>query len=147
MFKALPKSRVPRQIALLNRISSGPAAVNLPTKVSSIALSFKFQNSNGHMGARRFWQLYLPQVQFNNPQVPISINRFWANNREEHANIPATLTITFADGSSKAIPVQHKHSDEILKEFIEAAGATPIPIEQQVIIKKSDESDKYTAAR
>lgn len=147
MYKALPKSRLPRQLAVLNRISSGSAAVALPKNVASVALAFKFQNCNGHMGPRKFWQTCLPQVQFNNPSVPISVSRVWASSKTDHADIPATLTVNFTDGSSKSVNVQHKHSDAILAEFISLANATPIPVDQQVILKNKDESDMYSASR
>lgn len=140
---ALPKSRVPRQLAFLNRIARGPGAVKLPSNIQAINLAFKFQNSNGHMGPRKFWRENLPQVQFHNPSIPISVQRKWATNNEEKSSIPATLTILFSDGSQKSVNVQHKHSSDILAQFIEITGATPVPLEDQPLLKKLDAADIY----
>lgn len=96
MSSALPKSRIPRQLARLNAIARGPGAVRLPAEVKSINLAFKYQNKNGHMGPRKFWQDSLPQVQFHNQTVPIAVERTFANSPEEHATIPATLSIMFS---------------------------------------------------
>lgn len=93
---AIPKARIPRQIYQLNKISRGPAAVRLPPNVQSINLSFKAQNANGHMGPRKFWREFLPQVQFHNPNLPISVNRIHASTPKEHKTLPAILKVQFS---------------------------------------------------
>lgn len=133
---ALPKARLPRQLARLNAITKGPGALHIPSTVSAINLSFKLQNSNGHMGPRKFWRENLPRIQFYNPSLPISVSRQWATTSEEHAKIPATLTVAFADGTSKNINAQYKMSEDILNELILLTGAKEVPEEEQVFIEK-----------
>lgn len=136
-MSALPKSKIPRQLARLNVISSGPGAVRVPADVKSVNLSFKFQNSHGHMGPRKFWQANLPQIQFHNPTLPISVNRTYANSLEEHASIPAVLSIKFENGSEKSVNVKNKFSLDILEDFIRLSGATKVPLEEQPVLKKN----------
>lgn len=138
MTAALPKSRVARQLARLNAIACGPGAVRVPPSVVGVHLSFKFQYENGHMGPRKFWRENLPQVQFHNPGLSISVERKYANSVDDTATIPAHLSIKFQDGKEQVINVQHKHSNEILKSFIEATGATVIPVEEQPVLKRED---------
>lgn len=133
---SLPKARIPRQLARLNAISQGPAALIMPDSVAAISLSFKYQNSNGHMGPRKFWRQLLPSIQFYNQSLPISVSRQWAHSPQEHDSIPATLTVAFADGSSKSINAQYKISSDILNELILLTGAKQVPQADQLFIEK-----------
>ncbi|KAF5104146.1 hypothetical protein DV451_000886 [Geotrichum candidum] len=139
---SLPSARIPRQLARLNAIARGPGAIKLPANVKAINLSFKFQNKDGHMGPRKFWQKNLPQVQFHNPATPISVSRKFAVTPEEAGKVPAVLSITFADGSEKSVNVKHKHSDEILEDLIRLTEATPVPIEEQPLLTRQS-ADVY----
>lgn len=81
--------------------------------------------------------------------VPISVDRTVAARSSSSAKedgeegVKAVLRISFENGSEKNINVQHKHSSTILEEFIQATGATPVPLEDQPLLKRPDESDQY----
>lgn len=81
--KSIPKSGISRQIARLNSIASGPGAIKLPANITRLNLKFEKNAINrGHLGAQRFWKDMLPQVQFHNPQIPISVQRYLKENAE-----------------------------------------------------------------
>ncbi len=142
MFKSLPKGNVSRQVARLNNISFGPGAIKVPSNVVEIDLLFKIMNKDGHMGARKFWQQNLPQIQFHNPNLPIKVQRVRVEKPEDHARIPATLTIKFNDGSEQTINCKYRHSNEILEDFIDKTRASKVPVtEIPLIMIKRDGKD------
>lgn len=76
---------------------------------------------------RKFWKENLPRVQFHNPKLPIKVVRIEPDNpREDYKKVPAILKIHYADGSVKDADVKHKHSEEILEEFIKLTNAQPV---------------------
>ncbi|KAK9370805.1 hypothetical protein V1509DRAFT_614774 [Lipomyces kononenkoae] len=118
--------RFPTQVAFLTKLSIGKGALKLPSNVDSILLTFKKLNSYGHMGARKFWRLYLPKIQFHNPKLPISVVRTDATTEAEHKGAPCTLTIGFTDRSPAVLNIKNKHSESILKDIISATRATQV---------------------
>ncbi|KAK9241027.1 hypothetical protein V1525DRAFT_393488 [Lipomyces kononenkoae] len=118
--------RFPTQVAFLTRLSTGKGALRLPSNVENILLEFKKLNSYGHMGARKFWRLYLPKVQFHNPNLPVSVVRTEATTEVEHKAAPCTLTIAFKDRSPVVLNIKNKHSDSILRDFVSATRATQV---------------------
>ncbi|ODQ56723.1 hypothetical protein WICANDRAFT_107655 [Wickerhamomyces anomalus NRRL Y-366-8] len=133
MFPGLTASRFTRQITRLNLISSGPGSVTVGQNVKNVELLFKRLNTDGHMGARKFWRENLPRVQFHNPALPIQVTRVEVANASEHAKVPAILKVTYADGKTAQVDVKNKHSSDILNDFINLTGAKPA---KEVIIDR-----------
>jgi large subunit ribosomal protein MRP49 len=97
---------------------------------------------------RKFWRENLPRLKFWNPAIPMIVNR------KPEVGGPATMTLYFRpdgattssigidpvsslDGTSKApepspservvtIDMKARHSTNILEEFMEKTGATPV---------------------
>ncbi|KAK9333779.1 hypothetical protein V1520DRAFT_331726 [Lipomyces starkeyi] len=118
--------RFSRQVEFLTSLSIGKGALKLPSHVESMTLTFKKLNSYGHMGARKFWRLYLPKIQFHNPNLPISVIRTEATTEVEHKAAPSTLTISFKDRAPVVLDVKNKHSDSILRDFVSATSGEPV---------------------
>jgi large subunit ribosomal protein MRP49 len=124
MFKNLPKARLSRHFDRLNLISSGPGSLSVPQEVKSVELVFNLYTGKGHVGPKKFWRENLPRIQFYNPDLPIQVVRV-KTALEEQGKVPALLKVNFQDGSSKDVDVKHKHSEEILQEFIKLTNAVP----------------------
>ncbi|KAK9496157.1 hypothetical protein V1508DRAFT_407828 [Lipomyces doorenjongii] len=118
--------RFPRQVDFLASLSIGKGALRLPNNVEKMTLTFKKLNSYGHMGARKFWRLYLPKIQFHNPNLPISVIRTEASTEAEHKAAPSTLTISFKDRTPVVLNFKNKHSDSILRDVVSATRAAPV---------------------
>ncbi|ODQ67970.1 mitochondrial MRP49p [Nadsonia fulvescens var. elongata DSM 6958] len=118
--------QITKQISALNRICRGPGAVKLPNDITGLKLQFKYQNSNGHMGAKKFWRETLPQIQFHNPAIPMAVIRTEAATVEENQTIPATLLVRYSNGEEKSLDIKEKHSSVILNEFIQLTKAQKV---------------------
>lgn len=116
--KILPKG-VKQQLRRLNAITTGPGALTLPKSVTRLDLMFQKSVKEQGAGAKQFWREYLPPIQFYNPDVAISVRRF------EDASQRALLTLEFAEGNKKEIPIAMKSADELL-EILEKEGAEKV---------------------
>lgn len=149
MIQQLPKTRIARQLARINNISNNPpAALKLSKNLSSVNLTFKFKNNGGHMGIRKFWQLYLPTIKFYNPSLIVNVTRISLVEKDSKLDkasmykiendlkliekCPANLILNFNDGSSKTLDCKNKHSDDILNEFKSSVDHEPVSEEQTV---------------
>ncbi|EGX93165.1 50S ribosomal protein Mrp49 [Cordyceps militaris CM01] len=133
---------------LLN-LRMGPGAAILPAEVSQIHMDFAMRTHNGHMGAKKFWREYLPRLKYNNPAVPMIVNRHGQNDQAPTMTVylrtasdgPATTATpppaSSRVGLSKATPpasnervvhidMKDKHSTNILEQLIAQVGATPL---------------------
>lgn len=152
----------------------GPGAAILPPEVSQIHMDFAMRTHNGHMGAkyvlpqarplrapawpssltlppllRKFWKECLPRLKYNNPSVPMIVNRHSENEqtplmtvylRKGAAADAATTAAQPASsrvGLSRAqlpasnervvhIDMKNKHSTNILEQLIAQTGAVPL---------------------
>ncbi|OAA79531.1 50S ribosomal protein Mrp49 [Akanthomyces lecanii RCEF 1005] len=144
-------------LQLLN-LRMGPGAAILPPEVSQIHMDFAMRTQNGHMGAnlppltRKFWREYLPRLKYNNPAVPMIVNRHSQNDQTPTMTVYVrTAAATAGDpgatlapqpassrvGLSKAQPpasnervvhidMKNKHSTNILEQLIAQVGAVPL---------------------
>lgn len=123
------KSRVVKQLSILNNLTllnKKPQILINPTKYHSLKLTFQLQNHNGHMGARKFWQEYLPTLKFYNPNIPINITRI--NNENKSLEVPCTLELLDQKGTViKTIKMQNKKSEDIMDEFLSEIDHELIP--------------------
>jgi large subunit ribosomal protein MRP49 len=100
--KSIPKSGISRQLAKLNLLASGPGSVKLPPSISRLNLKFqKGGIASGHLGAQRFWKDMLPRVQFHNPQLPISVQRYSKESTETGEK--PVLTVIFGGYSTNLL--------------------------------------------
>lgn len=116
--KIFPKG-VKRQLQRLNAITTGAGAIQLPQSVKRVDLLFQKSVKDQCVGAKHFWRQYLPPIQFYNPDVTISVRRY-----EDNAQRPL-LTLEFAEGNKKEIPIANKSADELL-EILEKEGAVKV---------------------
>lgn len=118
---------------------------------------------------RKFWREALPRLKYWNPAIPMIVNR--TRNQEG----PATLTLYFrepgatlksdipqpsssTDGYAKApapaegervvtIDLKNRHSDAILKDFMDKSGAVPVtPTPQDEAERREIEEIKVRSA-
>lgn len=81
---------------------------------------------DAELGCRKFWRDMLPKLKYHNPGVPINVNL-----SDSTAN-PATLKWSYRPSqasdelSFKSIDIKHKHSDDILQEFIQNTDARQV---------------------
>ncbi|KAG6008229.1 hypothetical protein E4U21_004828 [Claviceps maximensis] len=135
----------------------GPAAAILPPEVTRIHLSFAIKMKDGHMGARKFWQEYLPRLKYHNPSVPMILNRHDDYRTPPLLTIylrtkpddPTTATTTTQPVSSctnlspaqppaphekiVTIDLKSKHSTQILEHFLAETRAEPIEMSKEDI--------------
>lgn len=130
MSKLFPKG-VKKQLGKLNRITTGPGALKLPEKISGITLRFDAYVKQPCVGSKQFWRSHLPAIQFYNPTVPISVQRYTDNSQPE-------LVIKFDDGTSKSMDIKGKNVETILEAFIQESKATAIAENEQVKLGESE---------
>ncbi|KAK9479293.1 hypothetical protein V1514DRAFT_328975 [Lipomyces japonicus] len=121
-------SRYIAQSKIMTRLAVGQGAVHVPKNITGIRLSFKYLNKFGHMGARKFWREYLPQIRFHNPSLAIEVSREHATTIEEHQKAPALLTVDYADQPSLTLDIKNKLSKVILEEFVNLTDAKLVAI-------------------
>lgn len=114
-------SRVSRQLKFLNKISSTtlePQILLNANTYSGINLTFQYQNHNGHMGARKFWQECLPTLQFYNPSMEFKVTRV-KNEDKKNASVPCSLEIIGKDGKVlETLDMRNKQQQEIMQELL-----------------------------
>ncbi|RPB28021.1 hypothetical protein L211DRAFT_846004 [Terfezia boudieri ATCC MYA-4762] len=107
----------------LATLRHGPGAAILPPNVQKLSLNFPYRNKGGHMGTRKFWQLYLPRIKYYNPTFPIEVIR-----REgSDAAGPATITIHFTDKPPHIIDSKNRLHSELCAQFLDITQATAVP--------------------
>lgn len=116
--------------------------------VSRIHLEYATKFNDGHYGARKVWQKFLPRLKYHNPAISMTVNRTLDQEG------PATLTIFFAPpprsspatissasssstnpsteplGNAPAkrivtIDMKHKHESEILSRLLDLTKGVP----------------------
>ncbi|MCJ1253432.1 hypothetical protein MMC24_001243 [Lignoscripta atroalba] len=134
---------------MLLAIRLGPGAAVLPHDVKRIHLDFAYKLNDGHFGARKFWQNYLPRLKYHNPAISMTINR------STDQTGPATLSIFFAPAPTSTSPtaspapasstststppsehtpsdrtesidMKHKHESDILLQLMKITRAMPV---------------------
>lgn len=135
-----------KQFKLWNKVTFNTKETQIildHTKYSSLRLLFQRQNFNGHMGARKFWQQYLPTLQFYNPGFKIDIVRL--DNDDKNKQVPCSLEMFDLYGKSKvSIDMQNKKSDAIMNEFLDKVDFERVPDNNLVYydLKKDDLENK-----
>ncbi|TQV97646.1 hypothetical protein V2A60_006614 [Cordyceps javanica] len=126
----------------------GPGAAILPPEVSQIHMDFAMRTQNGHMGAKKFWREYLPRLKYNNPAVPMIVNRHSQNDQAPTMTVylrtggdatapstpqPASSRVGLSKAQAPAsnervvhIDMKDKHSSNILEQLIAQVGAVPL---------------------
>lgn len=100
------------------------------------------------MGIRKFWKEYLPSVKFYNPDVAINVKRIslsagetdkekikqLENDMKLIKQCPATITVEYQDLQTPKVVLDciGKHSNDILKEFVESTKAEPVPPQELI---------------
>ncbi|PRT56139.1 54S ribosomal protein MRP49, mitochondrial [Wickerhamiella sorbophila] len=121
--KILPKG-VKKQLQRLNTLTTGPGALTLPKSLTRVDLMFQKSVKEQGIGAKQFWRQYLPPIQFYNPDVVISVRRF------EDASQRPLLTLEYAEGNKKEIPIATKSAEEVLEILVkEGAEKVAKPVE------------------
>ncbi|KAL7923004.1 mitochondrial ribosomal protein L51 [Trichoderma austrokoningii] len=132
----------------LINIKCGPGAAILPSEVTRIHMDFAISLKGGHMGARKFWQEYLPRLKYHNPSIPMIVNRhdqnqqpptmsIYLRNSDAASSEPPAQPSSSRTNLSKAQPptaderVVHidmagKHSSHILEFFMAETRAVPL---------------------
>lgn len=141
-------------------VRHGPGAAILPKAVRRVHLEFAFKINNGHMGARKFWRLYLPRLKYYNPAVLMTINRstnqagppmlsiFFASDGEPcSASVnPSTLTSTAERLSLtdrvETFDMTHQHQLDILQQVMILTSAVDIqPTGDEILEMRQIEED------
>ncbi|AET41390.1 mitochondrial 54S ribosomal protein mL61 Ecym_8096 [Eremothecium cymbalariae DBVPG len=123
-----------KQLKLCNKISATTLESQIlldPSKFNVVRLTFQVSSANGHMGARKFWQTYLPTLKFYNPTLNIQVNRI--NNTNKNTKVPCILEIVKANGEvTETIEMSGKRSEDIMNEFLKVVDHEKVPSEQIV---------------
>lgn len=128
----LPRQGLNRQITRLNAIANGPGAVLVSNNVAKINLVFK----DGFKPGKRFWRQTLPQVQFHNPSLPISVTKF---PKDEDSSKLSELIVEFKDGQQKKAFIGDKPFESIIDDLIKLTDAKPVPQEDIPILKRRED--------
>lgn len=132
---------IPKQLNFLNRISFNTPKANIrldPSRYSGLRLVFQYQNHNGQMGARKFWNQYLPTMKFYNPDLNIDVVRI-RNSNYKDSTTPCYLEALDRDGSViNTLQMKNKHSDAIMDEFNKTFESEKIPEDQLIQMKRNE---------
>ncbi|KAI9741330.1 MAG: hypothetical protein M1834_003047 [Cirrosporium novae-zelandiae] len=99
-----------RALKTLLALKLGPGAATFTPSVKRIHMSFAFKSSDGHLGPRKFWRLYLPRLKYYNPAIPMTISR------NGNQTGPAVMEVVFKsmqEGISKEKKAKEEASDAI----------------------------------
>lgn len=137
MASAIPKSGITRQIMLLNKISNGPGALRLPAAAKALDLQFFTNRSDRNnatvSGAAEFWKENLPQIQFYNPGLAISVREFRPQDADKGRK--SFLKLTNDDGSVKQFDVRDKTPEQILESLRSDFGAQEVDSSEIRVLK------------
>ncbi|CCK69218.1 mitochondrial 54S ribosomal protein mL61 KNAG_0C01050 [Huiozyma naganishii CBS 8797] len=136
----MTKSRVVKQLKNLNKVvytTKLPQIVIDRTKYEAMKLTFQRQNTNGHMGARKFWHDYLPTLQYYNPDFRIELLRIF--NSKKNVDVPCILEMLDTQGQAvETIDMKGKQSAEIMQELLKTIDHTQVPKDQIVELGNKD---------
>ncbi|KAF6751294.1 hypothetical protein DFP72DRAFT_1172369 [Ephemerocybe angulata] len=85
--------------------------------VKSLKLTYAFRND--HFGARHFAKEDLPRIRWANPELDIQVERV---NKTKEEQWKPELVVSFADNTSRTIPLANKLSTSITLELMNVAG-------------------------
>lgn len=132
---------VPKQLNFLNRISinTPKAQIRLdPSRYSALKLVFQYENHNGQMGARKFWNQYLPTLKFYNPELQMDVVRIRNSNYKDNSTPCYLQTLDRDDKTAETLEMKNKHSDAILDELNELIQYEKVPSDQLIELKRRD---------
>ncbi|KAA8906494.1 hypothetical protein TRICI_005159 [Trichomonascus ciferrii] len=125
-------TKIARQINRLNAIANGPGAIRLPATVNSLHVAYRLKHSSYDDGAKRFSKSTLPQVQFHNPHVSISVEKYETSDRTPE------LTVKFQDGTQQVLDVKKKTAQDILTNLMQTTNSEPVPEAEIPIIRLAE---------
>lgn len=130
-------SSIAKQVKFLNKISSTtikPQILVDTEKYLGLKLTFQYQNHNGNMGARKFWQTYMPTLKFYNPELAIDVIRIKNENKKD-VSVPCVLEILSKEGKTiEAIDMRYKNDETIMDELLKKLEHTPVPKEDIITV-------------
>lgn len=125
-LKNLPSSRFLKQATHLDLISNYKNSAYAFPDVAKLQLFFKKHNAYGHMGMRQFWKFNLKTIAFNNPELPIEVQRIECETKEEQLKCISLIKVTLKDGKEITVQGKDKHSDDIMQELVKVTNAEKI---------------------
>lgn len=131
--RKLPRKGLTRQLLQLSRISCGPGAIAMPSNVTKL----RFEFLDGAKGPKTFWRQHLPQVQFHNPSLPITVIK---HSQEAKPNFPPEFIVDFANGQQKRLKLGSMGWEKYIDELVKLTDAKEVPIEQQTQFKVDTDS-------
>ncbi|KAJ1967541.1 hypothetical protein IWQ62_001790 [Dispira parvispora] len=102
--------------ALIKHLTTGAGAIQLPSQVTKITLTYQF--GSRVYGLRHFLKSTLPRIQYNNPKVQVDLDR-------SKEPTPPQLTVEFANATQKVVDVKGMHSDKIYQRFVDVTTNKP----------------------
>lgn len=137
-FSTMPN--IPKQLNFLNRISFNTPKAHIrldPSRYSGLKLVFQYENHNGQMGARKFWNQYLPTLKFYNPELQMDVVRI-RNSNQKDGTTPCYLEALDRDGRViDTLQMKNKHSDAIMDEFNQLFQREQIPEDELIQLKRN----------
>ncbi|GCE97046.1 hypothetical protein ZYGM_002594 [Zygosaccharomyces mellis] len=131
---------IPKQLNFLNRISFNTPKAHIrldPSRYSGLKLVFQYENHNGQMGARKFWNQYLPTMKFYNPDLQMDVIRIRNSNLKDDTT-PCYLQALDKEGKViDTLQMKNKHSDTIMDEFNQLFQREQIPEDQLIQLKRN----------
>ncbi|KAG9290800.1 hypothetical protein G9A89_011763 [Geosiphon pyriformis] len=119
-------------ILLLN-LRTGLGAAKLGPKVSKISLLFSTKQDNA--GARYFLRENLPRIAYNNPELPIKVDKI------PKKGIKPELIIEFENpDDTVTLDLSQRHGDEICRELLNITKAVPTMV--LPYLNKANENEK-----
>ncbi|KAI8063406.1 uncharacterized protein B0P05DRAFT_476932 [Gilbertella persicaria] len=95
---------------ILQQLTSGPGAAKLPSSITKISLTLAIKGQNESAGAKHFLHENLPRIQYNNPHVEYMVNK------SLDASTKPTVSIHYANGTSKEIAIPRTQSNVIVDQ-------------------------------
>lgn len=130
-------SNAKKQLDVLRRISMSTKAAQIMinnNKYQGLKLTFQFENHNGQMGARKFWQRYIPTLQFYNPNLRFEVTRI-KNKQKSIKDVPCTLHVLGEKGKvMHTIEMRNRRDDEIMEQLLNTVEHNKVPEDQIVRI-------------
>lgn len=127
MFADLPKSRLLKQSARINKIHGDSLNAYIMPAIKKVDLVFPFNRSyRPAFGIRQFWKHHLPTLKFHNYATEFNVLKVETENEADLKKCPIKV-IVHDELNKHEINALDLQPNEILSKLVELTKATPVP--------------------
>lgn len=128
MFRHLPKSRIPKQVARLNQIAgSSENAFKFGPRYTKMEIFLINQTKQpASKGLKFFWRQHMPTLKFHNEDFGFVLKRVKVDDPAAADKVPVRIDLYDAAHNKTEIDCSFKSESDILAELLNKTEATPV---------------------